>query len=1788
MEKDKFFSYSWHIDEHETECTVIRIYGLNEKNENTCVVVKDFTPYVYIELPDTIEWDVSKAQLVANKIDSLLYRETTDKSGRTGALFDHRPIVKQLMFKKRLYYAKLSKNGDRRLFPYLFCSFAHKEDIKQLGYKIRRPILFNGIGSFTLKIHEDNASPILQLTSLRKLPTAGWISFIGKRVSDDDKVSRCKHEYNVKWKNLVPIDSDEMARPLIMGYDIEVNSSIPSAMPKSHRPDDKVFQISCVFARQGAKEETYEKYILTLGVPDFDFLEDVIVDMYDTEHDLLLGFTRLMQEKQPNVIIGYNIFGFDIPYMIDRAKQLFCIYDFDRQGLDKYGHASERVIKWSSSAYKNQSFQFLDAEGRIFVDLLPLVKRDYKMSNYKLKTIAAHFLKGQTKDPLDPKGIFKCYRLGMKGGRKGERALGIVSKYCLAQGTQVSGIHGTVSIERLVESKNQLLSWDGTKDQIIISEQANFYDNGIRRCIKLELLDGRTITCTPDHKIADKNGNWIEAGDISVGTYIKIGPELPETQLETGNMIFARLLGYILTDGHIGKERCNFYVGNLLDAQNIINDIEKICGIRPNINKNGNCWVITAPSLLGIEIRAVANITIGNRTEGAHGLPNTTEWNEYMIKEFLGGLFGGDGWSTSLRAKSTFTSIGLTQSRKTRIAVVEYMEIVSKLLERFGISSSSRITVRGELFIGSLVIKVEHNEKFMKCIGYRYCYHKTIRTSVSVMYYRFRNRVIAGYKILYNKIKQLTSRGFSIQKAYNQFINEIEYPPKYGTVKCWMRTGFPIGRPDQASREFPKADKFIEMIGATDLFHGDAYHTYSMTKEQTFLPTLYMPIISVSDVGEKHVYDIEVRDTHSFLANGIVVHNCVQDSLLVVKLFETLTTWVALCEMSKVTNVPIFALYTQGQQLKVFSQVYKKCTHENTVVERNGYIPGANDHYVGATVFPPIPGVYDKVIPFDFSSLYPTTIIAHNISWDTLVPVDSDIPDSKCHVMIWYDHLGCSHDPKEIRKVELNKIIKEKDEKIKELRRLRDLKSNKNRKEEFKIAIDEELDATKPFREERSNLQKSKPKHKMCCERRFRWLKEPMGVLPEILTHLLDTRKATKKIMKGVYGKLKELDVNDEKYDLTKTYHEVLDKRQLALKVSANSVPADTPIPCKINGKFVYRTIEELSCGNWTVDKDGNELCSPMDGLEVWSDIGFTKVKYVFRHKAMSQIKRINTHTGCVDCTEDHSLLLPSGEEVKPCDVKIGDSLLHMETPLPNDSPKTPLYMNLTDQDICEYTLKSKNEEMAFVHGLFFAEGTCQKLPDYIFHSYFLIRQAFFMGYCAGNGNRSIVIKDGIGAAGLMYLARSIGYKVSVSSDNGMYRLHCCLKFVNETDIKKITIRQDQKHYVYDIETESHHFAAGVGNMIVHNSAYGAMGVQRGYLPLMPGAMSTTYKGRLAVQLAADSIQKDHKGKLIYGDTDSNYISFPHLSTAKECWDHAVKVANEVTKLYPSPMNLAFEEKIYWRFFIITKKRYMSLACESDGVIETNKDGTPKINKKGVLLQRRDNCNFIRKVYAKVIMDVFNQVDRDIVLYDVIQEINNLCAHYYGTDQFIITKSIGDIGDLQPEEKTDEKGKLCWYVGDYKVKILPTDEKKREHQYQLKKCNTPKEYYLKCMGAHVQLAERMRRRGQLVAPGSRLEYVITTNGGHAAKQYEKVESADYFAKHSLSLEIDYMYYLKQLSNPLDQVLNIMYDKDDGNKYKFKRNFVLEQYKYRLKVRTKMLNELKALFAPKIKFLSANK
>lgn len=1190
-----FYPYYWkHEDDNEDE-TIIRIYGLNDRNENVCVIVKNFTPYIYIELPPRIKWTNQNAQLLGSKIDDIMK--------------DKKPLKKNLVFKKKLYYANMNKDYKRKTFPYLFCSFVSVKDIKTLCFRLNRIINIPGIGKFKYKVHEQDANPILQLVCCADIPMTGWISFKGKQVAEDDKETICKHEYIVRWKNMKEIkDKNILPRPKIMGFDIEVNSSVPSAMPQAKKVKDEIFQISCIICREKDDEKNFDNYLLTLGKPSQKHLgKSIICKTFNDEYELLLGFIKLIKDEQPNIIVGYNILGFDIPYMIDRANgHARCGYDFAKQGFHKFKPAKERIIRWSSSAFKNQEFQFLDAEGILFVDLLPLVKRDFKLSNYKLKTISEYLLK-DTKDDLDPQGIFKCYRIGIKfdlvdGNRvyskKAQKAMAICGKYCVkdsilvvnlmhklqtwtglcemakvcnvapfvlyTQGQQIKvysqiykycmynnfvvekdgyvtganerftgahvfdpvpGVYDNVvpfdfsslypstiiaynidystlvddrlendipdskchvmewhdhvscfvkdtnittngfgiPIQKLIENKSLVISHSNKTNKLEYKQQNNWFNQGIKNCIKLTFIDGSTITCTPDHKIMTSDNEWVEA-QFLLDKKVKKSITYPTTifednisdfELTLGDNIFnmkncknveifckfTRLFGFLYTDGCIQKNRATCFVGDIVDAKCMSQDIYDICGeyVEPVLRVgDSSMYYVRIPYSIHQSSLWKLGDGYGGRMKKDSILPSfITNKNCPIIlkREFLAGMFGGDGLSPSYSFKTkNYSSCGLTASKycEKKENLILYFKTIQKLLkDDFNINSYitgpylKETDVLNKQYTINLIIDSNDIIKFYTNIGYRYCTYKMLKTEVLCSYKKYIDSIFYQRekccKIIFDLQKRMSWEE-ATRKAHKIISHDIVFNNHYSLPNKQAAMDYKRRPRNGKKKTFwgkyvMSFEKYIKYSGIEYLFK----HKYCKNQdEEDTIPYYNLEIIDIRNIGKREVFDIEINDNHSFLANGVVVHNC-------------------------------------------------------------------------------------------------------------------------------------EHDPKVIRRKEIDKIIDEKKEEISKLRDKRNKLKSQKKKKELMEEINKKNEELKPFREERSELVKSKAKQPMCEKRKYRFLKEPKGVMPTVLQNLLDARKNTRSEIKIHKKEIKETDDETKIKDLT-LLNEVLDKRQLAYKVSCNSM----------------------------------------------------------------------------------------------------------------------------------------------------------------------------------------------------------------------------------------------------------------------------------------------------------------------------------------------------------------------------------------------------------------------------------------------------------------------------------------------------------------------------------------------------------------------------------------------------------------------------------------------------------
>ncbi len=113
-----------------------------------------------------------------------------------------------------------------------------------------------------------------------------------------------------------------------------------------------------------------------------------------------------------------------------------------------------------------------------------------------------------------------------------------------------------------------------------------------------------------------------------------------------------------------------------------------------------------------------------------------------------------------------------------------------------------------------------------------------------------------------------------------------------------------------------------------------------------------------------------------------------QDSLLTFKLAEKL--WPDMLEFSKIIQEPLWDITRSGMSQLVEDYILHHLNNFNEIAEKRPVHDEIERRrelgkYEGAFVFQPIPGLYDNVVMFDFTSMYSSVIITFNLSKSTLI-----------------------------------------------------------------------------------------------------------------------------------------------------------------------------------------------------------------------------------------------------------------------------------------------------------------------------------------------------------------------------------------------------------------------------------------------------------------------------------------------------------------------------------------------------------------------------------------------------------------------------------------------------------------------------------------------------------------------------------------------------------------------------------------------------------------------------------
>ena len=134
--------------------------------------------------------------------------------------------------------------------------------------------------------------------------------------------------------------------------------------------------------------------------PDCADIPGITIHAYPTEEKMIEEWFRWLVLENPDILIGYNIFGFDESYLWKRAEVLGCISD-EVHGLTRLNDCgSEMKLEekfLSSSAMGDNQMYIWSMHGRLQIDMFFYIKRNNVLPSYKLDEVTKHFMSGKLK-----------------------------------------------------------------------------------------------------------------------------------------------------------------------------------------------------------------------------------------------------------------------------------------------------------------------------------------------------------------------------------------------------------------------------------------------------------------------------------------------------------------------------------------------------------------------------------------------------------------------------------------------------------------------------------------------------------------------------------------------------------------------------------------------------------------------------------------------------------------------------------------------------------------------------------------------------------------------------------------------------------------------------------------------------------------------------------------------------------------------------------------------------------------------------------------------------------------------------------------------------------------------------------------------------------------------------------------------------------------------------------------------------------------------------------------------
>ena len=217
-----------------------------------------------------------------------------------------------------------------------------------------------------------------------------------KKLFKSNKEANIKKGTIINWLNDNKIKRDIKLAKITKSFEVE--NMFPSLK------GDEVTFIGTTFVKYGEESPYLNHCIVKNTCDDLPQVKNSVIESYNTEKQVLLAWTKLIKEEDPDIVIGYNIFGFDYIFMYERAQELDCVQKFLELSRNK--EESCETTKWQMNNNTNtleqitgieqnsiyiasgqHDIKYIKMNGRLQVDMYNYFRREFQLTKYKLRQV---------------------------------------------------------------------------------------------------------------------------------------------------------------------------------------------------------------------------------------------------------------------------------------------------------------------------------------------------------------------------------------------------------------------------------------------------------------------------------------------------------------------------------------------------------------------------------------------------------------------------------------------------------------------------------------------------------------------------------------------------------------------------------------------------------------------------------------------------------------------------------------------------------------------------------------------------------------------------------------------------------------------------------------------------------------------------------------------------------------------------------------------------------------------------------------------------------------------------------------------------------------------------------------------------------------------------------------------------------------------------------------------------------------------------------------------------------